>query len=396
MPDLTAQPKSNGADSGDAALRSMIGTLGAQLPTAIKNQQADIAEADKNVAAAKASVSEAEEHYGALEDVMQQQYDAALTHANDMAQRQRSLSLDITKGIWKFAPIAVAFGLLAGKETGGNVASGVSVMMQGLAGYANGRLNQYNAAYQQFGDAVKDAQDQVKDTIDRAKEIMGDAKVDLNTRIRQLQLETRDDSLIHKAAMSNDPEKIIKAVTDLEQAQDRLQKLWKPLSSKASTSFPPELKTMAAQAVTSLMPPPQMPKGMLGESSAMQSTDPKFATWKEQMATWKTRTAGLEFQLAQRAQINMADGYSMNDAMNMAIGYFTARRLLSPGSVDFAGQTYNFQGPATTPAAPAGNAVEIGGKTYSRDAIAAGAKKAGMSVDDYIARAKAYAAKNRT
>jgi uncharacterized phage infection (PIP) family protein YhgE len=384
MADVTAQPKPNGADTSDAALKS---TLASMVPGAIQAQKQQVSDAQQQVKQAQADLSQGTENYEDTENALQGQYDAALQHANDVAQRQRGITLDITKGIWKFAPIAIAFGLLASKETGGNIASGLSVMMQGLAGYANGRYQQYKDAYGQWQDSLKSAQDEVKEISDRAKEIMGDQKVDLQTRIKQLQLATTNYQHLNQAALTNDPAKIVKAIADLDRAHAAFVKAARGPMGKANPNISGDLMKTAGAEVDKLYPAPPIlgadgkpiPQEQLTSNVVQiaQGNSPGYYAWSQKQKT-------LSRQLAQAAQPFVADGMTNSEAIRTVIGDWTKRGLL-PKSMpsDFDMQP---QRRASQP-----ENVSIGGKSYATSDIQAYAARTGKTYQQVIDLLKAKA-----
>jgi hypothetical protein len=287
--------------------------------------------------------------------------------------------LDITKGMWKFMPIAVAFGLLASKETGGNIAAGMATMMQGLAGYANGRVEQYNTAYGQWKDAMKSAADEVKEVSSRAKQIMSDQKIDLNTRIKQLQLETTNYQVLNKAAFSNDPEKIVKAIADLDKAHAQFIKAYDGPRKKADPNISGDLLKTAMDAVTQRIPPPMGPDGK-PMTAVEQSISPVYAAWK-------AKVAPIARQIATAAQIQVADGHTNSDAVLAVMGDFVQKGLLPSGPVTMGLETKNFQ--RKLPAAS--GSVTIGGKSYPMADIEKWAAQHNMTPDQYIAAAQAHA-----
>lgn len=385
MADTATQPKSNGADYSTDALKA---TLAGTLPGAIKSQNAEITSAKKSMDSAQAIVDQGVNQYEDTEGALQAQYNDALSHANDVAQRQRGITLDITKGIWKFAPIAIAFGLLASKETGGNVAAGVSTMMQGLAGYANGRVDQYNAAYKQWQDSLKAAQDDVKEISRRAKDIMGDQKIDLNTRIKMLQLETTNYQHLNQAALTNDPAKIVKTIADLDRAQAQFEKAAKKASGKASPNISGDLSKTAMDAIASRYPAPPItgadgkpiPEDQMtaNVSQIAQANSPGYYTWAQKQKT-------LARQLAQAAQSYVADGMTNSEAITAVMGDWTKKGLL-PRSMP---SNFNPGAPAASPS----GAVQIGGQSYPLADVQAWAKKHNMTVPQYTDWANSHLAK---
>ena len=370
----TAPPSSSSADSALAAVSGDIAHLAKEYP------QAEAAQ--KELAVAQTKTQEGVNQYEITRDEqLEQQYNDALQHANAIAQRQRYLTLNITKGIWKFMPIAVAFGLLASKETGGNVAAGFSTMMQGLAGYANGRYDQYKEAYAQWQDSLNDARTQVKDITDRVKEIMSHNGMDLGSRIEQLKLETLNYPVMQKAAMSGDPAKIAKTLTDMTNAITKFDKAMKGPSKKANPNVSGDLKATALQAVEQLIP---MPKGSGGGAmtSVEQSISPDYAAWY-------AKVYPLAKQLAIASQAYVVDGMSNAQAVLSAVSDLTKQGLLKPGTVRLGLNTRTYAAPQPS-SAPSG-VVAIGGKNYSMASIAAAAKKRGWTTEQYIAAARKQA-----
>ncbi|MHB8406306.1 MAG: hypothetical protein ACYDCJ_12880 [Gammaproteobacteria bacterium] len=346
---------------------------------------AEDTQAQKEFTASNAALSAEEQQRSLMETRAENEYDAALQHYNDVMQRQRFLTLNMSHGVKNFMPIAIAFGLLGTALTGGNIANGLAVLGAGLAGFATGKQNQFDNAVQSWNQSRLDALGEMKDLSAHVKEVMADSSVDLGIRLKQAQLLVTKNAFLSKHAMdvaslSEGLSRFDTAISRFQHTSDELHKRLTPQS---------EVNSAALQAVQSLEPPPIEPP----VTQTIEHT-----AWLIKNAEWQKQTAILAKHVALNANMKYLNNprypnYDVERAIAASINDFTANGTFKPAPFQVGADTLTAGVTDGTPATSAGT-VTIAGRAISMSALGAGAKKYGLSMSAFITLLKQQAARN--
>lgn len=379
--------------------------LAKQLPV----EKAAAKAAETNLAAGEAALTQTESEHASLEQAPWQVADAHLQAAHYTAQRQRYLSIQQGLTLKQFLPIAIAFGVLAGKATGGSIANGVAVMAQGLAGFANGKVQQQKQAFDEFDAAMKNAQEEYKDETDRIKQVMSNSDFDLNTRLKQVELETSD-VRVRQAAYNNDVKTLANETAKREGYLQNFKKAYDKAADKLNPALPPALQKAAFQALDQHFTKP--PASFTGPGPASMM-NPAYLNWQNEVKNSKTSETALAYQIAQTAKLQLKPGMSYDEAVGQVLGTYIKTGQIAPGVYHFGQQEKDFSLPnpadlpgAHTPGQPAPSSaarsvshpgaqsasdqtIAIGGKTFTRADIHATALERHTTDDAIIAQLRA-------
>ena len=329
----TTQPKSKPPNGSALVPGSFDATFGPLIKseTALEKQQLELnKQSAANTAADRAAIIQ--QQTGNSQEMAQanQEYEAAVTYANEVMQRQRLITLQRGASLKSFMPIAVAFGLLGTALTGGNIANGLAVMGSGLAGFANGKKQKYDEAFQKWQSSMNEAQKEVQDSAERGMAILKDNQYDLGTKLELLKVDSAGNHHVGSALASNSLPAILRVYEQQKQAalkmKDAIAKTAKSLDPKL---LPDTLKNVHPLVVG--MNPPPMTQDANGNPVAMsaieQTVEPAYATWKQKT---DLQTA----QISQLVQGYLANhpGVSPPNALNIVMGHLSAHGGVPAGT----------------------------------------------------------------
>lgn len=277
-------------------------------------------------------------------DIMRQGYSEHLNdelqHINEVAQRQRFITMQRGVDLKTFLPIAAAFALIGGRLAG--AAGALSGMAGALAGYSQGRTDAYNRAYDQWKSEMDSVLAEAKQTDSALSDIMKDASTSATQKIDLLKTVSTHNAVLAKDLNTLD---ISKAHAAVEMQAARTRAYEQNLKRTSQALKPPaagELKL--AGGLLGHLPaftPPHKPTNLevLMQSADMMKKDPgnvtatqkqqanMYAQYDKQNHEYQNRLVIAENQVASLGNVIMAKnpGMSMPDAYAQAVVQFQSQ-----------------------------------------------------------------------
>jgi len=369
----------------------------------------------QQIAPLEAQLDQREAAGAAEQKRMEAMYDEQMHGLNLMQQRQRLITINRAQVLRKTLPIIGIFALIGGALDG--VTGAMSALGGGLAGLSQGMKERYQQAWSQYNTQVKTMFDQVKDKQAQLKAIQNDNSKTLDEKLALLKI-TGANMPVYNKINNSEADAYAKWVTETTLMDKRIQ-----LAETAHKGAAAVNKRVTVTAVNDAMSQ-AFPFAAPDLSNAEFTGQNATAALSAARGAWKQDHQMASLQIATIAQDYMhKSGSDWPSALQHTISWLRTNKLLESGKTptlddtdiesrmlggdlpqgvkiqlapgtpkpvaDAVRAAAKADHAATTTAAPKAKAattiyIATSGQRYSAADVAAAAKKAGVSVADYV------------